>query len=169
MIDGAGSRGARPFLFIPSTGRRSQGAGTAIPGAMEAYARQAKDTQLLNHATEIKLRAERRLGELIIAQKEGIGLNQGTAGILHGRIPLGATIFEGPKDTERPTLAEVGIDYKLSSRAQKIASVPEAKFEAILADMKEKQEAGRTYRRAEGKRRASEWGRAWRESANRWY
>ena len=105
MIDGAGSRGARPFLFIPSTGRRSQGAGTAIPGAMEAYARQAKDTQLLNHATEIKFRAERRLGELIIAQKESEGLNRGTAGTLRGPIPMSGTNSEPLIDT-RPTLAE---------------------------------------------------------------
>jgi hypothetical protein len=33
-----------------------------------------------------------------------------------------------------PTLADAGIDKKLSSRAQKLAAVPEPKFEGMLAE-----------------------------------
>ena len=36
--------------------------------AMEAYARQAKDTGLMQMAAEIKVRAERRLGEMLREQ-----------------------------------------------------------------------------------------------------
>jgi len=58
---------------------------------------------------------------MIRAQKEGPGLNEGG-----GWKPstAGEPGFE-PTDT-RPTLADVGIDKKLSSRSQAIASIPEA-------------------------------------------
>ncbi len=40
--------------------------------AAELYARQAKDTELLDRAIDIKMRAERRLGEMIRKQKETV-------------------------------------------------------------------------------------------------
>ena len=45
--------------------------------AMRAYARQAKNKQLEVDAAEIRIRAERRLGELIKAQKETVGSKSG--------------------------------------------------------------------------------------------
>jgi len=56
-----------------------------------------------------------RLVEMIIAQKETVGLNGGLAGKV-----ITGTGTGPPKDT-RPTLAEAGIDKKLSSRSQKLA------------------------------------------------
>jgi predicted double-glycine peptidase len=55
--------------------------------AMRAYARQANDRDLEIQAAQIRFRAERRLGELIRAQKETVGLNRGRAGA--GRPALG--------------------------------------------------------------------------------
>jgi len=60
------------------------------------------------------MRAERRLGECIRAQKETVGLNEGA-------LRRGSDME--PRDA-RPTLADAGIDKKLSSRAQKLAPPP---------------------------------------------
>jgi len=98
--------------------------------AMRAYARQARNKELEIDAAEIRIRAERRLGELIAAQKETIGLATGG--------DAQRTRFH--KGTESPpTLAgALGTDAatakKLSSRAQKLAAVPEDEFEKELGE-----------------------------------
>lgn len=99
--------------------------------AMELYARQSKDTQMMQMAAEIKIRAERRLGEMIREQKETVGLNTGGWG---SRESCGSS--REPQD-KKPTLAEVGIDKKLSSRAQKLAAIPEEHFETAIATARE--------------------------------
>lgn len=93
--------------------------------AMQAYGRMANDRTLEVDAAEIRIRAERRLGEMLAAQKAEGGLNRGAA------TPSSAT-------SASPTLAAVGISHDLSSRAQKLAAVPEAEFEAELAAKRER-------------------------------
>jgi hypothetical protein len=93
--------------------------------AMRAYAHQAKNRQMEIDAAEIRIRAERRLGELIKQQKETVGLNTGAMGIGKSVVPTG---------NRTPTLADVGIDKKLSSHAQKVAAIPEDEFEEIVDD-----------------------------------
>jgi hypothetical protein len=80
-----------------------------VSAAMKAYAVQAQDRQLEIDASEIRIRAERRLGEMIKAQKDDAGLNKG------GR-PKTSTPEEQVLKTT-PTLEDVGISRKLSSRA----------------------------------------------------
>ena len=92
--------------------------------AMRAYARQAKNKDLETDAAEIRIRAERRLGELIAAQKAGPGLAPGGQ-------PYQSTCTNG--EQVAPTLADAGIDRKLSSRAQKMAAVPPEEFEQLVA------------------------------------
>jgi len=96
--------------------------------AMQAYGRMAKNKDLEVDAAEIRLRAERRLGELIAAQKAGLGLNRGTR--------LGGSSKEPPDD--RPKLSDAGIDKKLSSRAQKLAAVPRDEFESEVGQWRER-------------------------------
>lgn len=98
--------------------------------AMRAYAHQAKNRELEIDAAEIRIRAERRLGELIREQKETVGLNQG------GRPPEKTTADEEGV-LQQPTLAEAGIDYKLSSHAQRVAAIPEPEFESIVSEWRE--------------------------------
>ena len=102
--------------------------------AMRAYGRQAKNKTLEIDAAEIRLRAERRLGELIGDQKHGGGLATGAQ--YGGRAKIDGSRAEPSIKT--PTLAELGIDKKLSSRAQKIAAIPEATFEAQMASWRER-------------------------------
>lgn len=105
--------------------------------AMRAYGRMAKDVQLEIDAAEIRLRAERRLGILIDQQKATVGLNRG------GRPAEKTGANEEPVSV--PTLADAGIDKKLSSRSQKVAKLGEDEFETALGELRERmtQQAGR--------------------------
>jgi phage N-6-adenine-methyltransferase len=96
--------------------------------AMRAYARQAKNKRMEVDAAEIRLRAERRLGELIKLQKETVGLAQGKR----------TDLVPEAHHVGKPTLADAGIDKKLSSRAQKLAAVPDDKFEETLGEWRER-------------------------------
>ena len=118
---------------------RKIGNGAAM---LRAYAKQAKNKQLEIDAAEIRIRAERRLGELIDAQKHSIGLAKGAKGNPRGR---GAKIVRGESAPAQPTLADAGIDKDLAKRARKLAAVPEKQFERRLADWRDHtlQQSGR--------------------------
>jgi N6-adenosine-specific RNA methylase IME4 len=98
--------------------------------AMKLYARQAKNRELEADAYELRVRAERKLGEMIGGQKETVGL--ATGGEHGGKARLDGTRAE--PSNARPTLAEAGIDKKLSSRAQKMHAIPPAAFEEMVKD-----------------------------------
>ncbi len=106
--------------------------------ATQAYARMAKDKGLEVDAAEIRIRAERRLGEMLRDQKAAGGMSKG------GRKTTGSSkepVSHVIDSIEEPIkLAEIGVDKKLSARAQKIAAVPEAEFESEVADWREKVE-----------------------------
>ena len=100
--------------------------------AMRAYARQAKNRQLEIDAAEIRIRAERRIGELMAAQRESVGLANG-GDAMKARVQSGPEVIE-----TRATLAEAGIDKHLADRARKLASVPETEFEGIVTDWRDR-------------------------------
>lgn len=91
--------------------------------AMAAYARQAKDTELVEWATEIKVRAERKAGELL-AQAAANG----------ERAPQGRVSHDLPKPT---TLVDLGITSNQSSRWQSLAGMSEEHFETAVATAKD--------------------------------
>ena len=95
--------------------------------AMAAYARQAQDKELLQWATEIKVRAERRAGEMMRDTEKNKGLK--------GSIVSGTSVV--PVRDNTPTLADMGISKNESSRWQKLAAVSNEKFEEAVAAAKE--------------------------------
>jgi hypothetical protein len=84
--------------------------------AIEMYARMAMNKEAERQAIEIRLRAERKCGELIGEQLDRTG---------RGR---------PDKVSNDPTLSDVGISRDQSSDWQRLARIPAAEFEADLAD-----------------------------------
>jgi len=109
--------------------------------AIAAAARVAKNHELEIDVAEIRIRAERRLGEMIAEQKRTVGLNKGGGEKGVGRRGKQCGADVEPHSDKTPTLAAVGIDKKLSSRAQAIAAIPQEVFEATLAEHREAQQA----------------------------
>jgi hypothetical protein len=77
------------------------------------------------------MRATRRLAELIEAQKETVGLNQGAVGGGRKIGPRGSLI--DPRDV-RPTLASQGIDKHLAHDARVLGKLTEEEFTEAVAD-----------------------------------
>ena len=104
--------------------------------AMAAYARQAKDQELILWATEIKVRAERKAGELLAATAaSGERAGQSEGGIRAtaerwGNSSLDTTSYP-------PTLSDMGISKDQSSRWQSLASMTDEHFETAVATAKE--------------------------------
>jgi hypothetical protein len=65
-----------------------------------ARARRTADRSLEIDAADVRFYAERRMGQMLIAQKETIALNRGRAGA--GRPALGDTETITPKTDDRP-------------------------------------------------------------------
>jgi N6-adenosine-specific RNA methylase IME4 len=87
--------------------------------AMLVYAQQAKDKRIIEYATAIKLRAERKAGQLL----RELDKNQGAVKGKTGR--KGKPVLD-----TRPKLSELGISKTQSSYWQRLAGLDEAKFEA---------------------------------------
>lgn len=98
--------------------------------AMQVYAQQAKDRTLIEQATDVRMRAEIRAGELLRAMEKNKGAVPGKTGA-KGKPVLDA----------RPKLADLGVTKSQSSRWQKLAALPEQDREAAIAQAKRKAEA----------------------------
>jgi hypothetical protein len=97
--------------------------------AMEAYAKQAKNKEAEERAREIRLRATRRFGEIVKAQK--------VAGLMDvGGRPKTRSKTD-PVTVKPITLAEASIDKHLADDARKLAALPEAEFEENVKRPKE--------------------------------
>ena len=90
--------------------------------ALEAYARQAMDFEQQRKVTEIRLRAERRAGELL-KETARVGQRQ-TRGNNKKLKSLGTT-----------SLSDYGISRNQSSDWQKLADVPKPLFEKLVKEL----------------------------------
>jgi N6-adenosine-specific RNA methylase IME4 len=93
--------------------------------ALRAYALQAKDGELIGWATDIRLRAERRAGELLIEMAEKGERDRGDGGDRKSE-SRGATV----------KLADLGVTKTQSSRWQQLALIDEQAFEQRAASAK---------------------------------
>jgi hypothetical protein len=104
--------------------------------AMAAYARQAKDTELIQYATEIKVRAERRAGEMLAATAaSGERAGQSEGGKRAADVRWGSQSHDATSNP--PTLAEMGISKDQSSRWQSLAGMSDEHFETAVATAKD--------------------------------
>jgi len=91
--------------------------------ALEVYARQAHNTDAETKACEIRLRAERRVGQLLQEREKAKG----------GAQPgVGRKGSNGMPSQSGSALSDLGISHNQSSRWQKLASIPDRDFEATF-------------------------------------
>ena len=98
--------------------------------ALKEYARRAKDRELEVNAAELRIRAERRLGEMLKASDMHAGGRPKKTS--KKTPPADEGVFEPIK------LGEIGIDYHLSDRAQKLAVFDESAFGERLSEWRER-------------------------------
>lgn len=93
--------------------------------ALQEYARRAKDTEMLSDATELRLYAERKGGELLAEMKES-GERRGQGGDSEG------------STAQLSKLADLGVTKTQSSRWQKLAALPDDKFKVRVDHAKDR-------------------------------
>lgn len=102
--------------------------------AIRQYIRQQKGSfEMQNQAAEIKLRAERRAGEML----KGMEMNTGGNIKTLKQYPTGSIV---EPVGEPPKLAELGISKQQSYRWQLEAELPEEKFEQLITETKSAQD-----------------------------
>lgn len=94
---------------------------------IKLHARHVQDRELMADATEIQIRAERKLGFLLSEAKK--------AGLLKASRPKKPDPIK-PADEEGFTLKEIGVTEKLSSTSQKKASITEQALEVMISGIR---------------------------------
>jgi N6-adenosine-specific RNA methylase IME4 len=111
--------------------------------AMQVYARQARDRSLIENATELRMRAERRAGELLAEMEKNKGALPGKTG-RKGKPVLDPT----------PKLSDLGVSKTQSSRWQRFAALDVETFESRIISARKKALSGLNTVHREIKQRA---------------
>jgi len=97
--------------------------------ALRAYYKQANNTQAEVMFAEVKVRAERKVGDLLIEMAKGGQREHEHQG--------GDRAWSHDATMLRKTLKSLGIDKHESSRYQRIARIPQRRFESMLKEARE--------------------------------
>ncbi len=88
---------------------------------------------MANWAAEIWIRAERKMGGMLTAQRVAGEMNVGAKGNDSNQYQKEVRSH----DVSAPKLSEMGITHSASSRAQKMAEIPDDEFESVIAEYKQ--------------------------------
>jgi N6-adenosine-specific RNA methylase IME4 len=97
----------------------------AKAASLEAYAKEAKDSELMDHAVEVRLRAERKAGQLLIEMAES-----GDRATREGNLARGSVL----RLRDAPTLTDLGVEKNQSWRWRKLAGLNDDEFVQRLAE-----------------------------------
>jgi hypothetical protein len=101
--------------------------------AMRMYAMQARDRVLIDQATEIRLRAERRAGQLLKEMEKNKGGGERGVGRRGTKNAVAAS--------DHIKLSDLGINKSQSSRWQKLADIDDDEFEGVVTHAQHKASA----------------------------
>ena len=103
---------------------------TAQAATLAYYGRLSKDTSLIDTAIRLQARAERRMGEISSAIPTAAG------GRPPETLPTRGKSFDAPApeppETKRAVLRRAGISTSAAARAERIAALPEPRFEELV-------------------------------------
>lgn len=100
--------------------------------ALEVYYRQARNIEAERQAANVRLRAERRAGELLKLLARAETPNPSGA----NQHEVASTAVTQPKSPYATALSDTGMSRQTAAQYQGLANVPEDEFEAALADPK---------------------------------
>lgn len=100
--------------------------------ALELYARQCKNTEAERQAANVRLRAERRTGELLSELARATPQTANPTGVKREPVSNAATRVAASPYSE--ALQSTGISRQSANRYEALAAVPTAQFEEALRD-----------------------------------
>ncbi|WP_413990554.1 MT-A70 family methyltransferase [Labrys okinawensis] len=100
--------------------------------AMQAYAKQARNRGLEADASEVRMRAERKLGEMMDSFRQAGHMSKG------GRRPQAETGVSGTLVGWGVSLAEIGINKNLAKAARKASGLDDIAFAQALVNNRER-------------------------------
>ena len=101
------------------------------------YAHQANDRELIQYATEVRTRAQRRAGEMLAATEKAPAGRPAVNRSKATGVRMNGPVVEAHDRRKNPTLKDLGITKDQSANWQALAAMSEEHFEATVEAAKE--------------------------------